>query len=164
MSIKGGGLSLKGVGPFGRTQHSALLIEHIRSSEPRYWHSPQSTPPLAEDLGASLPLLSRLYPILQAPPVQDSTVLLHTSLLDVRPHGRNQNKPVRYCVASCINHLRRRTRSIITSWVRTTGSGHRQFVQNLKIQASKHGQIINLQLSYILPKFAPFQISNRCDH
>ena len=63
VSIKGGGgLSLKGVGPFGRTQRLALLTEHIRSSEPRYWHSPQSTPPLAEDLGASLPLSPRLYP------------------------------------------------------------------------------------------------------
>ena len=54
----GGGLSLKGVGPFGRTQRSALLTEHIRSSEPRYWHSPQSTPPLAETW--ELPSLSRL--------------------------------------------------------------------------------------------------------
>ena len=46
------------VGPSGRTQHSALLTEHIRSSEPRYWHSPQSTPPLAETW--ELPSLSRL--------------------------------------------------------------------------------------------------------
>jgi len=37
VSIKGGGgLSLKGVGPFDRTQRSALLTEHIRSSGPRY--------------------------------------------------------------------------------------------------------------------------------
>src|SRR6185312_9534214 len=58
VSIKGGGrLSLKGVGPFGRTQRLALLTEHIRSSEPRYWHSPQSTPPLAETW--ELPSLSR---------------------------------------------------------------------------------------------------------
>ena len=47
-------------------------------------------------------------------------------LLDVRPRGRNQDKHVRYCVASCINHLGRGTRSIITSWVRTVRSGHRQ--------------------------------------
>ena len=39
----------RGVGPpFDRTRRFALLAEHIRSSEPRYWHSPQSTPPLAE--------------------------------------------------------------------------------------------------------------------
>jgi len=54
----GGGLSLMGMDPSGRTQHSALLTEHIRSSEPRYWHSPQSTPPLAETW--ELPSLSRL--------------------------------------------------------------------------------------------------------
>ena len=59
VSIKGGGgLSLKGVGPFSRTQRSALLTEHICSSEPRYWHSPQSTPPLAETW--ELSSLSRL--------------------------------------------------------------------------------------------------------
>ena len=59
VSIKGGGgLSLKGVGPFGRTQRSAQLTEHIRSSEPRYWHSPQSTSPLAETW--ELPSLSHL--------------------------------------------------------------------------------------------------------
>ena len=61
VSIKGrGGLSLKGVvvGPFGRTQRSALLTEHVRSSEPRYWHSPQSTSPLADTW--ELPSLSRL--------------------------------------------------------------------------------------------------------
>ena len=44
--------------PFGRTQRFALLAEHIRSSEPGYWHSPQSTPPLAETW--ELPSLSRL--------------------------------------------------------------------------------------------------------
>ena len=30
-------------------------------------------------------------------------MLSHNPLLDVRPHGRNQDKPVRYCIASCIN-------------------------------------------------------------
>ena len=35
--------------------------------------------------------------------MQDSTVLSHTPLLNVRTHGRNQDKPVHYCVASCIN-------------------------------------------------------------
>ena len=29
----------------------------------------------------------------------------HTPLLDVRPRGRNQDKPVRCCATSCINHL-----------------------------------------------------------
>ena len=59
VSIKGGdGLSFRGMAPSGRTQHPALLTEHIRSSEPRYWHSPQSTPPLAETW--ELPSLSRL--------------------------------------------------------------------------------------------------------
>ena len=79
----------------------------------------------SRDLGASLPLSPHLYPLLQAPPVQDSTVLSHTPLLDVRPRGRNQDKLVRDCVASCINHLGRGTRSIITSWVRATGLGRR---------------------------------------
>ena len=36
-------------------------------------------------------------------------------LLDVRPRGRNQDKPARYCVASCINIWDKETRSI-TSW------------------------------------------------
>ena len=33
---------------------------------------------------------------------------------------------MRDCVASCINHLGRGTHNIITSWVPTPGSGHRQ--------------------------------------
>ena len=85
----------------------------------------------SRDLGASLPLSPRLYPILQAPLVQDSTVLSHTPLLDVQPRGRNQDKPVRDCVASCINHLGLGTRSIITSWCLTIGSGHRQFARQV---------------------------------
>jgi len=44
--------------------------------------------------------------------VQDNTVPSHTLLLDVRPRGRNQDKPVRYCVASCINIWDEETRSI----------------------------------------------------
>ena len=55
---KRGRWSLSSGSDFGRTQHSAPLTEHIRSSEPRYWHSPQSTPPLAETW--ELPSLSRL--------------------------------------------------------------------------------------------------------
>ena len=54
----GGGRSLRGVGPFGRTPRFALLTEHTRSSEPRYWHLPQSTPSLAETW--ELPSLSHL--------------------------------------------------------------------------------------------------------
>ena len=52
--------SFKGVavGPFDRTQRFVLLAEHTRSSETRYWHSPQSTPSLAETW--ELPSLSRL--------------------------------------------------------------------------------------------------------
>ena len=57
--------------------------------------------------------------------VQDNTVHSHT-LLDVRPRGRNQNKLLRYCVTSCINHLGLGTRSIITSWHLAARSGHRQ--------------------------------------
>ena len=47
--------------------------------------------------------------------MQDNTVPSHTPLLDVRPRGRNQDKPVRYCVASCINIWDEETHSI-TSW------------------------------------------------
>src|SRR6185503_257333 len=73
-SIKGGGgLYLRG-DPSGRTQHSALPTEHMRSSEPRYWYSSQSTPPLAETW--ELPSLSRLActPYYRHLLVQDSTV------------------------------------------------------------------------------------------
>ena len=76
-------------------------------------------PSSSRDLGAFLPLSPRLYPLLQAPTVEDSTVLSHTPLLDVRSRGRNQDKPVCYCVASCINHLGRGTHNINTSWVKT---------------------------------------------
>ena len=117
VSIKGeAGSILGGRDPVEHnTQHVApiLALASINSSSSR-------------DLGASLPLSPRLYPLLQAPPVQDSTVHSHTPLLDVRPRGRNQDKPVRDCVASCINHLGRKTHGIITSWVQTTWSGHRQ--------------------------------------
>ena len=107
----------------GRTQHSAPLST-------RYWHSPQSSSPLEETW--ELPSLSLLActPLLQAPRVQDNTVPSHTSLLDVRPRGQNQDKPVRYCVASCINIWDEQTRSI-TSWVRTAGSGHRQLARQV---------------------------------
>ena len=79
----------------------------------------------SRDLGASLPLSLRLYPLLQALRVQDNTVSSYTLLLDVRPRGRNQDKSVRYYVASCINIWDEETCNIITSWVRAAGSGHR---------------------------------------
>ena len=66
----------------------------------------------SRDLGASLPLSPRLYPLLQALWVQDNTVPSHTPLLDVRPRGRNQDKSVRYCVASYIIIWDEETRSI----------------------------------------------------
>ena len=125
VSIKGGGgLPLRGTtsprdqthsierNSLSSTEHPILALASIDSSSSR-------------DLGASLPLSPRMYPLLQAPPVQDNTVPSHTPLLDVRPRGRNQDKPVCYCVASCINIWDEETRSI-TSWVRTAGSGHRQ--------------------------------------
>ena len=107
--------SFKGVGggggarsdPLDRTQHSAPLST-------RYCHSPQSTSPLAETW--ELPSLSHLActPLLQAPPVQDNTVPSHTPCWTYGP-GRNQDKPVRYYVASCINIWDEETRNI-TSW------------------------------------------------
>ena len=85
---------------------------------------------LEQRLGSFPPSLASPVPLLQAPPVQDNTVPSHTPLLDVRPRGRNQDKPVCYCVASCINIWDEETRSI-TSWVRTTGSGHRQLARQV---------------------------------
>jgi hypothetical protein len=75
-----------------RRTHSILSLASIISSS-------------SKDLGAFLPLSPHLYPLLQASPVQDSTVHSHSPLLDVRPRGQNQDKPVRSCVTSCINHL-----------------------------------------------------------
>ena len=113
MTIQGGGgLPFKGdvrdITTLSTTEHSILALASINFSSSR-------------DLGASLPLSPCLYPLLQEPPVQDNTVPSHTPLLDVRPRARNQDKPVRYCVASCINIWDEETRSI-TSWVRTAGS------------------------------------------
>ena len=106
VTIKGGGgFPFKGdirdITTLSTTEHPILALASIDSS--------------SRDLGASLPLSPRLYPLLQAPPVQDNTVPSHTPLLDVRPRGRNQDKPVRYCVAACINIWDEETRSI-TSW------------------------------------------------
>jgi len=107
-----GGLPLRGtlatIATFGVRDHP-----HTSTTlSTRYWHSPQSASPLAETWG--LPSLSRhaCIPLLQAPPVQDNTVPSHTPLLDVRPRGRNQDKPVRYCVASYINIWDEETRII----------------------------------------------------
>ena len=125
VTIKGGGgLPLRGVVVIVVTrsdhsiehnnQHPILALASINFFSSR-------------DLGASLPLSPRLYPLLQAPPVQDNTVPSHTPLLDVRPHGRNQDKPVCYCVASCINIWDEETRSITSwdpdRWVRTLTVG-----------------------------------------
>src|SRR6185503_17697383 len=81
----------------------------------RYWHSPQSTSPLAETW--ELHSLSRLactpyYRHLRCKIIQCPRT---PPLLDVRPRGRNQDKPVRYRVAFCINIWDEETRSI-TSW------------------------------------------------
>ena len=101
MSIKGGGgllpkPSLHGLTLATHNTHTRALLSTILALASIIFSS-------SRDLGASLPLSPRLYPLLQAPPVQDSTVLSHAPLLDVRPHARNQDKPVHYCVASCIN-------------------------------------------------------------
>ena len=58
VSIKGGGghCPLHRIWTILRTQRNSQ--EHTRSSESRYWHSPQSTPPLAETW--ELSSLSRL--------------------------------------------------------------------------------------------------------
>jgi hypothetical protein len=76
VTIKGGGgLPLKGTLAIivtqsdhsieHNTQHPILAPASIDFSSSR-------------DLGASLPLSPRLYPILQAPPMQDNTVPSHT--------------------------------------------------------------------------------------
>ena len=44
--------------------------------------------------------------------MQDNIVPSHTPLLDVRPRDRNQDKLVRYCIASCINIWDEETRGI----------------------------------------------------
>ena len=120
MSIKGGANSIFMI------FYSLILFLHARIrplSGARYWHLPQSP---SRDLGASLPLSPRLYPLLQAPRCK-IIQCTRTPLLDVWPRGRNQNKPLRYCVTSCINHLGLGTRSIITSWCQVARFGHRQF-------------------------------------
>ena len=102
VSIKGGGgLPLRGdVRDISDHGHP-----HSRSSSPLSTTelSPQPTPLLVETW--ELPSLSRLActpnykhsgcKIIQCPRTPP--------LLDVRPRGRNQDKLVRYCVASCIN-------------------------------------------------------------
>ena len=88
--------------------HSPMLSTtgrtHTRSSEPRYWHLSQSSPPLAETW--ELPSLSRLActPYYRHPRCK-IVQCTRTPLLVVRPRGRNQDKPVCSCVTSCINHL-----------------------------------------------------------
>ena len=102
---------------FGRSHHHLLTRNsqntHTRSLEPRYWHLPQS-PPLAGTW--ELPSLSRLacIPYYRHPRCK-IVQCTRTPLLDVRPRGQNQDKSMRYCVASCINIWGEETRSI-TSW------------------------------------------------
>ena len=100
VSIKGGGgHPLKGsVGSLG-THHSERTHSLLAPTSLFATLNPSSS----RDLGASLPRSPCLYPLLQALRLQDNTVPSHTPLLDVRPRGRNQDKPVCYCVASCIN-------------------------------------------------------------
>jgi len=57
----GGGLSLKGAGPFGRTQRSVQLTEHIRSSEPDIGTRLNQLP-LWQRLGSFPPSLASLVP------------------------------------------------------------------------------------------------------
>jgi len=110
VSIKGGGEHpLRGsVVSLGITPH----LEHTHSLRAPTSLFATLNPSSSKDLGAFLPLSPRLYPLLQALRVQDNTVPSHTPLLDVRPRGRNQDKPVRYCVASCINIWDEETHSI----------------------------------------------------
>ena len=127
VTIKGGGRTLSRAGWLSRAHYDRTDSQNTLTlvSSDIGTHLNHST--ASRDLGAFLPLSPRLYPLLQALPVQNSTVLSHALLLDVRPRGRNQDKPVSDCVASCINHLGRGTCSIITSRVWTTESGHRHF-------------------------------------
>src|SRR6185437_5754657 len=110
VSIKGGGgLPLRGwVGSLGITPYTERTHSLLAPTSLLATHNSFSS----RDLGASLPLSPRLYPLLQALRVQDNTVPTHIPLLDVRPRGRNQDKPVRYCVASCINIWDEETRGI----------------------------------------------------
>ena len=107
---EGGGLPLRGdVRDISDHGHP-----HSRSSSPLSTteHSPQLTPLLAETWEP--PSLSRLActpnykhfgcKIIQCPRTPP--------LLDVRPRGRNQDKPVCYCVASCIIIWDKETRGI----------------------------------------------------
>jgi len=119
VSIKGG----------GRHLHARRLPSvHSHPTHRALAHSPDigtCLNHLAETW--KLPSLSRLActPLLQA--LRCKIIqCTRTSLLDVRPRGRNQNKPLRYCVTSYINHLGLGTRSIITSWCQAARSGHRQ--------------------------------------
>ena len=75
-------------------------------------HSSQSTPLLAENWEPSS--LSRLacIPYYKHSGCKIIQCTRTPPLLDVRPCGRNQDKPVRYCVASCINIWDEETRGI----------------------------------------------------
>ena len=66
-------------------------------------------------MGAFLPLSPRLYPLLQALQVQDNTVPSHTPFLDVRPRGRNQDKPC-VTVLPLASSSGTRKHAAFTSW------------------------------------------------
>ena len=87
--------------PFRLSGLSGFSLPRGRSGTTE--HSSQPTPLLAETW--ELPSLSRLActPYYKRPGCKIIQCTRTPPLLDVRPHGRNQDKPVRYCVASCIN-------------------------------------------------------------
>ena len=95
----------------GCSGHQGPGHPHSRSSSPLSTteHTLQLIPPLTETW--EHPSFSRLTctPLQQALRVHNNTVPSHTPLLDVVPRGRNQDKPVRSWVTSCINHPERET-------------------------------------------------------
>ena len=85
-------------------------------SSPRSHHTTHNSPRSPEhDIGTrlnhlaetwGLPSLSRLACTLLLQALQCKIIQRpRTPLLDVRPRGRNQNNPARYCIAYCINHI-----------------------------------------------------------
>ena len=110
VSIKGGGgHPLKGSVDFldtYRLEHTHLLL----ASDIVIRHA--QTPLLAETWEP--PSLSRLActPYYKHSGCKIIQCTRTPPLLDVRPCGRNQDKPMRYCVASCINIWDEETRGI----------------------------------------------------
>ena len=107
MTIKGGGgLPLRGMVTHTRDHRHTLGTTE---------HSPQPTPLLAETWEP--PSLSRhaCTPYYKHSGCRIIQCPRTPPLLDVRPRGRNQDKPVRYCVASCIASGTRK-HAAFTSW------------------------------------------------